>query len=64
MLNLKQYFCNHDYQCIAEHKSTQSNLWKCKKCNVYYIQHYGIGIGYKCKVPNIGGWIKFTMSIL
>jgi hypothetical protein len=61
MLKLKQYFCKHDYSCIAEHSSTQSNLWKCKKCGVFYIQHYGINVGYKCKIPNVGGWVDVKM---
>lgn len=61
MLKLKQYFCKHNYVTIAQHKSTQSNLWKCDRCGVYYIQHYGIDLGYKCKVPNIGGWEKVKM---
>ena len=58
MLKLRQYFCKHNFVVIAQHAHTQSNLWKCRKCKVYYIQHYGIGLGYKCKVPNVGGWIK------
>lgn len=61
MLKLKQYFCRHDYGIIAEHEQTQSNLWKCKKCNLYFVQHYGIDVGYKCKVPNIGGWVRVKM---
>ena len=56
MLKVKQYICKHDFRVIAQHQSTQSNLWQCKKCDVYYVQHYGINVGYKCKVPNIGGW--------
>ena len=56
MLKLIQYFCKHDFKCIARHESYSENLWKCTKCGIYYIQHYGIGIGYKCQIPNIGGW--------
>ena len=54
---IKQLFCRHDYKWIARHGSTQQNLWQCGKCGTYYIQHYGIGIGYKCKTPNIDGCI-------
>ena len=43
---------------IATHEHTQQDLWQCNKCKVYYIWHYGIYLGYECKVPNIGGWIS------
>lgn len=58
MLKLKQYFCKHDFIQIGKHKHTSQNLYQCKKCNVFYIYHLGINTGYKCKTPNIGGWIK------
>ncbi|AEZ50464.1 hypothetical protein F400_gp017 [Bacillus phage BCD7] len=58
MGRIRQFFCTHDYKHIADHNCSQQNLWQCKKCKLYYIQHYGIGIGYSCRVPNIGGWIK------
>jgi hypothetical protein len=59
MLKIKQYLCRHDFKHIAEHLDAQMNLWKCSKCQVYLIQHYGIGCHYKCKVPNIlYGWNK------
>lgn len=48
---LRQCICRHDFKCIAKHKFSQQNLWKCDKCKVYYVQHYGIGIGYYTKVP-------------
>lgn len=57
-LKLRQYFCKHDFTYLTKHKTTSQNLWQCKKCSVYYIQHWGIGIGYKCKEPNIKGWEK------
>lgn len=60
MLKLKQYFCKHDYKYLANHKSTQQNLWTCERCDVFVIQHYGIVAHYKCKEPNIGGWIYET----
>ena len=49
MLRLKQYFCKHNLTCIGINKNCQENLWYCNKCDVYYIQHYGIGIGYFTK---------------
>ena len=55
---LRQLICKHDYKVIAKHNTTQQNLWQCNKCRIFYIQHYGIGIGYKCKKPNLNGWIK------
>lgn len=58
MLKLRQYFCKHDFKCIGKHEICQENLWRCIKCETYYIQHYGMGIGYKCQIPNIGGWRK------
>jgi len=54
---IRQMICRHNYKVIAKHRHTQSNLWQCDKCNVFYIQHYGIWVGYKCRVPNIGGWV-------
>jgi hypothetical protein len=57
VLKVKQYFCKHNFQFIAHHNCTQQNLWKCSKCGVFIIQHYGIGTHYKCKEPNIDGWI-------
>lgn len=60
IFNLKQYICKHDYERIAEHEHSQQNLWQCKKCEQYYIQHYGINCGYPCKRPNLGGWKKLN----
>lgn len=58
VLKIRQYLCRHDYICIARHKSTSQNLWKCSKCGVYYIQHWGLGIGYACVKPNLNGWVE------
>lgn len=60
MLKLKQYICRHDFKHIAQHRSTKQNLWKCRKCDVFVIQHWGIGTHYKCKTPNIEGWIHIS----
>lgn len=57
MLKLKQYFCKHDFKIIAHHNCSQQNLWRCKKCGVFVIQHYGIGFSYKNQTPHIDGWI-------
>jgi hypothetical protein len=57
ILKLKQYFCRHDFKYIARHQSTSQNLWECKKCQVYVIQHWGLDTHYKCKEPNIDGWL-------
>ena len=62
MLKLKQYFCRHKFECLAYQAHTEENLWQCSKCKVYCIQHYGLGISYKCIVPNIGGWIKYGIK--
>jgi hypothetical protein len=59
MLKLKQYFCRHDYELLAKHNSSHQNLYKCKKCDVFLIQHYGLGAHYKCVFPNIDGWEYF-----
>jgi hypothetical protein len=60
MLKIKQYFCRHDYKLIARHNNSQLNLWQCNKCKVFYIQHYGLYLGYKCKIPNIlTGWDNY-----
>lgn len=42
---------------IAEHSSSQQNLWECNKCGVFIIQHWGLGTYYKSKTPHINGWI-------
>lgn len=56
MLKLKQYICKHNFDFIAKHKYTSQNLWKCNKCGVYLIQHWGIGVYGLCKAPDIGDW--------
>lgn len=33
------------------------NLWVCEKCGIYYIQHWGIGVGSKSKTPALDNWI-------
>lgn len=57
MLKPKQYFCKHDYKFLAKERDTMQNLWKCNKCGVYYIQHWGIGTGGKIKEPPPLNWI-------
>lgn len=57
MLKLKQYLCKHDYEYLAREKDTSQNLWQCKKCKVFYVQHWGIGVGVKCKDYPIMNWI-------
>lgn len=56
MLKLKQYFCSHHHQFIGKHRYAQQNLWQCKKCDVFIIEHFGIGLSYACKTPNIDNW--------
>lgn len=56
VLKLKQYFCRHDYKLIGKHQSTSQNLWQCFKCEVFVIQHWGLGISYKSKTPHLSGW--------
>lgn len=56
MLKLKQYLCNHDYVCVAEHKHTQQNLHQCTKCEVYFTFHYGTGASYKTNEPDLSDW--------
>lgn len=63
MLKIKQYLCRHKFKVIAEHVSCQENLWQCDKCKVYVIQHYGLGISYKCKAININGWNKTKRGV-
>lgn len=58
MLKLRQYFCKHDYKQIAYHLSSAQNLWQCSKCKVFYIQHWGMGIGVAMKIPNLDGWVR------
>lgn len=55
--NIKQFLCKHkEFKIIATHKFTQQNLWYCPKCKVYYIQHYGIGLGYYSQTPHLEHW--------
>ena len=60
VLKLNQYLCRHDYKYIAKHKQVNENLWQCKKCKVFYIEHWGIGLGYKSKTPHLTNWIYST----
>ena len=46
---IKRMLCNHDYNFVKAHEHTQQNLWRCKRCKLYYVQHYGLGIGYAAK---------------
>lgn len=39
----------HDFIFVKKQTHTSQNLWKCSKCKMHYIQHYGLGIGYKTK---------------
>lgn len=55
-LRLKQYFCEHNLKYVTKHRTSQQILWKCTKCGVYCIEHYGIGLGYYSKTPHIQGW--------
>jgi hypothetical protein len=57
MLKLKQYFCRHNFEHIAKHKCSQQNLWRCTKCGVFVIQHYGLDLSYKSQTPQLEGWI-------
>lgn len=57
MLKLRQYLCKHDYEYIARNKHISENLWQCKKCKVYYMQHWGLGIGYKSKTKGNATWV-------
>jgi hypothetical protein len=62
MLRLKQYFCRHQWDAIAKHRSANESLYQCKRCAVFFIFHHGLFIGYKCKTPNIGGWEYFEQA--
>lgn len=62
-LKLNQYICKHDYRHIAKSKSVSENLWVCDKCGVYYVQHWGMGIGYKCKLQPSGSW-EFNKGVI
>ena len=57
-MNLRKLFCKHDYKQIAKHQSSSQNLWRCDKCGLLYIQHWGIDIGYSCEKPNLDGWVE------
>ena len=47
---IKQRLCKHDYKLLSKHRWSQQNLWQCSKCKVYYIEHFGIGTGYKTNI--------------
>jgi hypothetical protein len=57
VLRIRQYFCRHKFKHIAKHRAVSENLWQCPKCQVYCIQHWGIGVHYYSKTPHINGWI-------
>jgi len=46
MINL---FHKHQWVFQAKHNHCQENLWFCLICRKYYVQHYGLGIGYVTK---------------
>ncbi|HFD2052120.1 TPA: hypothetical protein ACF2DE_002851 [Clostridium perfringens] len=52
----KQSICRHEFKCIAKHKFCSENLWVCKKCGIFYIQHYGLGFGFESKTPVSDNW--------
>lgn len=55
---MRCWFGRHDYEYVARHRSSSQNLWWCRRCGLFYIQHWGLGIGYTHKTPHIGGWVK------
>ena len=56
-LKVRQYLCKHDFHLIAKHEFTMQNLWRCDKCGVFCIQHYGIGLHYYSKTPELEHWV-------
>ncbi len=57
MLKIKQYFCNHNFYLLAQHRIVSEDLHQCIKCGVYMVRHRGIGVDYKCKeFPLCGNW--------
>lgn len=52
----KQSICRHEFKCIAKHKFCSENLWICKKCGIFYIQHYGLDFGFESKTPTSDNW--------
>ncbi len=44
---LKQLLCKHNFEFVGKNKYINENLWQCRKCGIYYIQYYNLGIGYK-----------------
>ena len=47
---LREMLCRHDYKFKFKLKGTCQNIYKCKKCNQYLLQHYGLGV--ICKISD------------
>lgn len=62
MLKLSQYFCRHSFQLEARHEFSKQNLYRCEKCGVFVIQHYGLGVAYKSKTPHLEHWVYYDNS--
>lgn len=53
---IRQSVCRHDYSHIGTHMNTNLNLWQCNKCKKFYVQHWGMDIGYECRTPDLSGY--------
>lgn len=54
---LKQYLCKHDFKLISKNKIVSENLYQCGKCNIYMLNHTGLGIYIETtKLPSNIGW--------
>lgn len=56
-IKLRQMICEHNFKFIGKHKYVNENIWYCKKCKVYYVQHIGVGTGFYTNKVNWSDWI-------
>lgn len=59
--SLRQFFCRHDFRIEACHKHVSENLYQCTKCSVYFVWHWGLGLGFKSKSCPGEDWLFYEV---
>lgn len=53
---LSQFLCRYGFTLVAENKITRESLYRCRKCGIYEMYHYGINCSRKTRKININEW--------
>lgn len=53
---LSQFLCKHGFTSIAENEISQEALYRCRKCGLYEMYHYGIGSQRRTRNIDINEW--------